>query len=350
MIDVLIPVFNARETVRDALLSILRQSFGDLNVVVVDDGSTDGTHKIVADLADADPRLTIIRKENGGIVDALNVGLMHCHAEVVARHDADDIAYPHRLATQLAYLQAHPDCVAVSANAWHIDARGRRIGRTRMFGEPPADWYSAPSVEPYMMHPFLMARRAALEEAGGYRHVYNAEDSDLYWRLRQRGRLHNLSEIIGEYRVHAGSVTSGSAVNARINAATSQLAAISARRSSAGTHDLDFSADTLARYRAAGRFGDILAIAAEQLSPQETRWFRTAASAKLLELRNYRKFRLSWDDLTTIAPILALGARRMSRRDRRGVAHKIAHQVRPKLGIKRLLLRWRPPAGSGGKS
>jgi glycosyltransferase involved in cell wall biosynthesis len=339
MIDVLIPVFNARTTVHDAVLTILRQSVGDLRVILVDDGSFDGTSEILAELASSDSRILLVRKENGGIVSALNLGLSHCRAEFIARHDADDIAYPNRLATQLDYLRANADCVAVGANAWHIDVHGRHIGRTRLFGEPPADWGVVPSVEPYMMHPFLLARRWAIEKAGGYREVYNAEDTDLYWRLREEGRLHNLPDLLGEYRIHAGGVTSGSAVSARINAATSQLAAISARRSRAGVADLEFRADTLARYREGGDFRSVLAIATEQLTPDEARWLRIAAAAKLLELRSYRAFRLSWDDISTITSIFLRGIGRMSPRDRFNVAHKVAHRLRPKFGIKRMIAR-----------
>lgn len=330
MIDVLIPVFNARATVREAVSNILRQSVADFRVVLVDDGSFDGTSEILAELAASDPRIVLIRKENGGIVSALNFGLSHCKAEFVARHDADDLAYPTRLATQLEYLIANPDCVAVGANAWHIDIDGRHIGRTRLAGEPPADWSAVPSVEPYMMHPFLLARRRAVEKVGGYREVYNAEDTDLYWRLREHGRLYNLPDIMGEYRIHTGGVTSGSAIGARINAVMSQLAAISARRARAGIADLSFDAGTLARYRQVSSFRSVLATATEQLTPDKAGWLLIAASAKLLELRSYREFRLSMSDIFTVTSIFTRGIGRMSLRDHLSIGHRIAHRLRPK--------------------
>ncbi len=339
MIDVLIPAFNAEATVCEAVLSILDQSIRELRVIVVDDGSTDGTSALLADLAHAEPRLTIIRKENSGIVDALNLGLRHCHGEIVARHDADDIAFPQRFATQFAYLEAHPDCIAVGANAWHIDARGRRMGRTAVWGDAIGNWSIAPAAEPYLIHPFLMARRSSLEQVGGYRHVYNAEDSDLYWRLGELGRLHNLSDILGEYRMHGGSVTSASAVSARINAVDSQLAALSARRRSEGQQDLAFSAATLVRYRQAKDFSGILEIAAEQLTTVEAEWLHMAAAAKLLELRNYRSFKLSLADVATATAILSRSWNRLGRSERQNIVGYAVHNVRPKFGLKRMVAR-----------
>lgn len=339
MIDVLIPVFNAEATVSEAVSSILKQTIRDLNVVVIDDGSTDATPNILRDLARADERITLVRKENGGIVDALNLGLKHCTAEIVARHDADDIAYPDRLAAQVAYLRANSDCIAVGANAWHIDVRGRCMGRTWLKGEPPADWDAIPSIEPYIMHPFLMMRRWAIQEAGVYRHVYNAEDTDLYWRLRELGRLHNLEDVLGEYRIHSNSVTSGSAVSARINAVTAQLGAISARRRAAGQADLSFSPRTLTRYRAGATFPAILAIAAEQLTSSEAEYLRLAAAAKLIELRNYRPFRLSINDIATVGSTFRRSWTEMSQADRWAVIDRVRHALRPKFGIKRMLAR-----------
>src|ERR1700736_3109855 len=94
IVDVLIPVYNGAPTVRESLNSIRAQTIRDIRIVVIDDGSTDATVEILAELAREDPRIVTIRKPNGGIVDALNLGLQHCRAEFLARFDADDIAYP----------------------------------------------------------------------------------------------------------------------------------------------------------------------------------------------------------------------------------------------------------------
>src|SRR5437588_541193 len=103
MIDVLIPAFNSEKTIRASILSILRQTVSEIRVIVIDDGSTDGTGEILAEMTLGDPRLEVIRTENHGIVDALNTGLARCRAEFVARHDADDLSFPDRFTLQIAY-------------------------------------------------------------------------------------------------------------------------------------------------------------------------------------------------------------------------------------------------------
>src|ERR1700754_2149317 len=127
-VDVLIPVYNGVRYVRCAVESMQMQTVSDIRIHIVDDGSTDGTAEVLAEMAAQDPRLRIHSKPNGGIVDALNTGLGFCTAEFVARHDADAIAYPDRLERQIAYLRANPDCVAVSSATRHIDQEGKPLG------------------------------------------------------------------------------------------------------------------------------------------------------------------------------------------------------------------------------
>src|SRR4029077_9631506 len=107
-ISVLIPVFNGARTVQDAIASIQGQSITDTEIVIVDDGSTDETPLILKAIAAQDRRVSVLTKANGGIVDALNFGLVACQGECIARHDADDIAYPDRFAAQITYLQDNP--------------------------------------------------------------------------------------------------------------------------------------------------------------------------------------------------------------------------------------------------
>lgn len=300
-VDVLIPVFNAAATIEGAMRSMLAQTMSDMRLIVVDDGSTDETPGILARLAADDSRLDVIRTDNRGIVDALNLALSRATADLVARHDADDLAYPERLATQIAFLDAAPDCVAVGCNARHIDGAGQRIGYTTTFkatvvGNP----FYAPSKEPYLMHPFLLARRAALVAVGGYRYVFHAEDTDLFWRLGDHGRLSNVLDILGEYRVHENSVTAKSILNGRVAAVNSQLAALSERRRRVGATDLEFPRAALAAYHTAERLSAIVDVASRGLTPQETVYLRVATAAKLLEIAGYRPFRLTADDRATI--------------------------------------------------
>jgi hypothetical protein len=154
------------------------------------------------------------------------------------------------------------------------------------------------------MHPFVMMRRTAVERIGGYRHVDFAEDTDLYWRLSEIGRLEVMDEFLGEYRVHESSVSSRSIVNGRISAMNSQLSAISAQRRRDHRGDLQFAPEDVAHWRRCGRLADMLHTAALALSETEKRYLQFAAAAKLLELNSYRPYELERSDCVAIRDIL----------------------------------------------
>lgn len=304
-IDVLIPAYNAETTIEAAVASIQSQTIRDIRIIIVNDGSTDRTHDILNKIAEADERVHVLTTSNGGIVSALNAGLEICNAEFVARHDADDWAYPNRFEAQLNFLQNEKDCVAVGSNIRHIDQYGKLIGtQSRLYGDvrPDPDWF--PSKEPYLMHPFLMVRLDAIRKVGGYRYVVHAEDTDLYWRLLGVGRLHNLRDIHGEYRIHSGSISSASIVNGRVAAVASQLAAISYKRRLQGLPDIDFSPELRTDYERAKTLGNILELVGQSLSPDELSYLKAAASAKLLSLMEYRPYLPDHQDCALIGEAL----------------------------------------------
>ena len=297
MIDVLIPAYNAAGTIESALRSIQAQTVRDIRMIVVDDGSTDETAAIVSRLAAADDRIELVRQPNGGIVDALNRGLAECRAPLVARFDADDISYPERFAMQVAFLDAHPDVVAVGNAVRHIDERGLPTGTVSTFDTPDtSDALAAPSREPYVCHPFLMVRRNAVVAAGGYHYAFHAEDTDLYWRLQERGRLHNLPDVLGDYRMHSGSISSSSAVNGRICALFSQLAGLAAARRRAGAPDLVLTKDALAACKEAADLEGLTRIGERQLVPGERDRLRVMLGAKMMSLAAFRPFELDLGD------------------------------------------------------
>ncbi len=327
-IDLLIPVYNAAATVESALDSILAQTFRDIRLIVVDDGSTDATPGILRRVADRDRRVHLITTPNRGIVDALNTALAASDAVFVARFDADDLAFPERLERQMAYLAAHPDCVAVGCNTYHIDGTGRRTGSVTTFREEVVgDPFHVPAIEPYLLHPFLLARRDVLVAIGGYRYVAHSEDADLYWRLSDVGRLANVVDVLGEYRIHAASVSASSVVNGRVQAINAQLAALSERRRRAGRPDLHFGRERLAQYVAAGTLDGMLAVAATGLTDDERAYLQFATAAKLLELTAYRPYRLTADDLRTIRRVVEAHYAGMPRHQRRSIVFR--QMIRP---------------------
>ncbi len=314
IIDVLMPVFNGARTVAASLRSVQEQTVRDIRILVIDDGSTDGTPDLVQAAAAEDERIELIRKPgNSGIVDSLNLGFSRCTAPFIARHDADDLSHPHRFAVQLAYLQANADCLAVGGVARQIDATGNFLGTYSVHPSPDrADPHWVPAREPYLMHPFLTVRREAVARVGAYRHVLHAEDTDLYWRLREHGRLHNLPDEIGDYRFHAGSITSNSAHNGMLVALSSQLAAISAARRRSGQADLAFPRERLAEYRAARTLSRLLERGSAGLLPDERAQLRVAVAAKLVDQMGYHLYRLPVRDVRFVRKLLLAGLDRLS--------------------------------------
>jgi glycosyltransferase involved in cell wall biosynthesis len=336
MIDVLIPAYNAEKTIAASVRSILAQSLPDLRVFVVDDGSTDRTGLLLKKMAKDDSRLFVITTENRGIVDALNVGLSHCNARLVARLDADDIAYPDRFLVQKSYMDANPDCVAVGGSVWHVDEIGRKLGTIRYSGDAVGDARRIPAGEPYLMHSFLMVRHSALSAVGGYRHVFHSEDTDLYWRLKPLGRLHNLKDILGEVRVHGGSVTSRSIVNGRVGAVSSQLSALSFLRRSRGQQDILFPRSMLKSFEEVGSLEGMLTLASNKLSLEERRYLYAASAFKLLELRAYRKFKLTWEDILFISSVFKDNWQTLDLDTSARLVRQVGHLARPKFGLRRI--------------
>jgi glycosyltransferase involved in cell wall biosynthesis len=320
LIDVLIPIYNAAATVESAIASIQRQSVENIRIFAIDDGSTDATARLLAQIARDDERVVVLTQPNGGIVDALNLGLSHTSAPLIARHDADDLADPDRFAQQLQYMESHPECVAVSCFARHIDTDGLPRGTTAVFPSPDlADQSWIPAREPHLLHPFVMVRRDAIVAVGGYHYAHHAEDGDLYWRLQEIGKLHVMPRIMGSYRLSGQSVMSRSLLNGRISAINSQMGAIAANRRRTGRGDLKLFKHTATRMAAAGTSAKIFAIGAEGLSADEARYLRPAFAAKLMELSASRPYQPDREDARFIADALKDGAARMNPENRKSV-------------------------------
>lgn len=204
----LIPVYNGEAFVREAIESVLAQDYADFEVVVVNDGSTDGTRAILAEYETRHDRIEVIDKPNGGIVSALNEGLRRCSGEFVARMDADDIVMPHRLRLQVEHLDRNPGCVLVGGCAVSADREGKPVGRTTGGRHERTDLSVFPPRVSVSMHPLITVRKEALQEVGGYRPNYpHAEDYDLFLRLASLGTIENPDEDMLIYRRHEGAIS-----------------------------------------------------------------------------------------------------------------------------------------------
>jgi glycosyltransferase involved in cell wall biosynthesis len=204
-VSVVLAVRDGAAWVTAAVGSILGQTDGDHELIVVDDGSTDATMDLLAGIGD--PRLRLVRQEAAGLTRALNRALGLARAELVARLDADDLALPERLARQRAFLAAHPDVGLLGTAALEVDAAGHPAGEVRPPGDDAAIRRALIRSNPFV-HSSVMARRALLAAAGGYdERVTVAQDYDLWMRLAPRTRLANLADVLVVRRLLAGRVS-----------------------------------------------------------------------------------------------------------------------------------------------
>jgi len=216
LVSVVMPVYNAAAFVREAAESVLAQTWRELELVAINDGSRDGSAEILEDLAARDRRVRVMHQENAGAVAALNRGLdlaaTHGPHGFVAIMHSDDKCLPTRLERQVAYLTAHP----------HIDFCGTSIqtfgaaNDQRHFPEDPR------FTKPFLLfwccfaHPTMMWRRHVLAEGLRYDPAIPmpCEDYALWVRASQRYQMANVPEVLLRYRVHpaqGGTVNSADA-------------------------------------------------------------------------------------------------------------------------------------------
>ncbi|MGI4746746.1 MAG: glycosyltransferase [Janthinobacterium lividum] len=314
-IDVVMSVFNTAKYLSDTLKSIQSQTIADIRIIIIDDGSTDDTREIVTRAQESDPRIVYRYQENAGIVAAVNAGMQLCTAPFIARHDGDDISYPHRFAEEQAYLLANENCVAVSALARHIDENGKPIGTTtRAKDMSLVDDSALPANEPYILQPLLMMRRDAFMKTGGYRLLTIGEDTDLYWRMMKIGNLHILPEVLGDYRIHANSISSQSVVSGRRMSAWAQVSALSAQRMRKNLPDIQFTRELQEKIDSQLEMIDLFRVIEPVMKEDEKPWFFSAMAAKLIEACYYRPFEPSRSDIDYIVSVPGVDGKVSSRR------------------------------------
>lgn len=206
-VSVLMCCYNAARWLRDALASVRLQTFEDYELIVVDDGSTDETSAILAHWSAADDRVVVISKSNTGLTDSLNVGLERARGAWIARLDADDVCEPHRLATQLAYLTAHPRVTLLGSGFVEIDQAGRAGRRYR---PPPGGWRLGhlEGMQRFFPHSSAMFRRDLAQRLGGYNSRFSkSQDWDLWLRFAEASQLGSLAAPLVRIRKHPGQIS-----------------------------------------------------------------------------------------------------------------------------------------------
>ncbi|MBI5548525.1 MAG: glycosyltransferase [Deltaproteobacteria bacterium] len=205
-LSILMPARNAQAFVGEALESLLGQTFGDFELMAVDDASTDGTGSLLADAARRDRRVRVVKGPGRGICAALNAGLELCRAPLVARMDADDVALPQRLACQVAELERRPELAGVGSRVEIFPRKELTEGLKAYESwlnaiESPADVRRERFIESPLVHPATVVRAAVLREVGGWHDDGWPEDYALWLELIARGYpLANLPEVLLRWR------------------------------------------------------------------------------------------------------------------------------------------------------
>ncbi|HTU02711.1 MAG TPA: glycosyltransferase, partial [Candidatus Sulfotelmatobacter sp.] len=207
-LSVVMAAYNAERYLEHALESILGQSFGDLELIVIDDGSTDGTSGILERTSRRDERLHIVHQPNRGVIAALNRGCGLARGRYIARMDADDIALSDRFARQIAFLESHPVVAVLGTAVDLINDKGVPIRRARFPLHDRQIKQVLSAGANCISHPAVMMRKDAFVAVGGYRPPFlHAEEYDLWLRTAEYYALANLPEVLLHYRIHANQLS-----------------------------------------------------------------------------------------------------------------------------------------------
>lgn len=200
-VSVVIPVYNCKRYVVEAVDSILKQTYKDFEILLLDDGCTDGTSEILKTLAKKDARVRlIVNKKNMGMTATMNRGLREARGEYIARMDADDVAKKNRFAKQVQFLDKHPEIALLGTAADIINNKGVVTGSL-------AYVTTHDEIKRHMMernqfiHPSTMYRRSVLNDVGYYDVNFKiAQDYEYFSRMIVAHNASNLSEKLMQYR------------------------------------------------------------------------------------------------------------------------------------------------------
>lgn len=209
LISVILPVYNAEKYLVEALESLRYQTYPHFEVIAIDDGSTDNSYRILKQFEKIDARFRIYKNaKNLNIANTLNRGIKLAKGRFIARMDADDIALPNRFTQQITFLKDHPNVVVLGGQCKTMDVSGKLIGR-KLFPVSDKQIRESLYTSNPIQHPTIMIDKALLPKDFGW---YNpqlppAEDYDLFFRIGQYGKYHNLPKFLLIYRQYLGSNT-----------------------------------------------------------------------------------------------------------------------------------------------
>jgi len=214
LVTVVVPAYNAAQFLREALDSILKQTYDNTEIILLDDASTDATPDIAAEYAGA---ITYIRQPNNlGIYDNVNVGIVRARGDFIATYHADDIYLPTIVERQVSYLNAHEEVGAVFCSDIFIDAEGMEYARLTLppevRGEKPLDYQTVFNAmltyrNRFLVSPTMMVRASVHRDVGLYDQTqyHNTSDLEMWLRIARRYPIAILESHLMKYRHFHGS-------------------------------------------------------------------------------------------------------------------------------------------------
>lgn len=205
-ISVIMPAYNAEQFIAEAIESVLCQTFTDYEFIIIDDGSTDSTARIITSYTDH--RIRYVKNErNLGIVGALNCGLSLAEGQYIARIDADDISLPERFSLQIAFMEKHPK-IGVCGTAIRLFGEGIEE-HERFFSSNKDELKAELLFNSCIAHPTAMIRRSILTEHNlRYQEEYSGrEDYALWWEISKYADLGVINQVLHRYRIHSSQIT-----------------------------------------------------------------------------------------------------------------------------------------------
>ena len=201
------PAYNAEEYIHASIMSVLRQTYQNIELIIINDNSNDGTARIIRAINDKRIKL-INNKKNMGQSISMNIGFEIAEGTFIARQDADDISYKNRLSNQVRYLEEHPKCVLLGTNAIICDENEKEIGRTKLIDNCKfLKWQLLYSNK--FVHSSMMIRKYVLSKYNlRYSQLIYSQDYELWNKISKYGCINILDDYVVKLRKHNKSKSS----------------------------------------------------------------------------------------------------------------------------------------------